>query len=82
MLLVWKPDRPSKHFYRKTPTRPSVDRLDDSKGYVKGNVVITTRFTNFGRNSYKGDFSQIVEEFKTGLQEGGNDERIRLQFGL
>ena len=76
------PIDPQNIFIARHPLAPSVDRLDDSKGYVKGNVVITTRFTNFGRNSYKGDFSQIVEEFKTGLQGGDNDERIRLQFGL
>ena len=29
---------------------PSVDRLDGDEGYVKGNVVITTRFVNLGRN--------------------------------
>ena len=34
---------------------PSVDRLDSTKGYVKGNVVITTRFTNLGRGNFDGD---------------------------
>jgi hypothetical protein len=34
---------------------PSVDRLDSTKGYVKENVVITTRFTNLGRGNFDGD---------------------------
>jgi hypothetical protein len=39
---------------------PSVDRLDETKGYVKGNVVITTRFANLGRGNFNGD---IFREF-------------------
>lgn len=34
---------------------PSVDRIDDSKGYVRGNVVLTTRFANLGRGNFNGD---------------------------
>ena len=61
------PIDPQNIFVARHPLAPSVDRLDDSKGYTKDNVVITTRFTNFGRNSYKGDFTEIVEEFKKHL---------------
>jgi hypothetical protein len=31
--------------------RPSIDRLDNSKGYTKDNVVLTTQFANLGRQS-------------------------------
>ena len=34
---------------------PSVDRLDETKGYIEGNVVITTRFANLGRGNFKED---------------------------
>jgi hypothetical protein len=41
---------------------PSVDRLDETKGYVKGNVVITTRFTNLGRGNFEGDkFREFIK---------------------
>ena len=42
---------------------PSVDRLDETKGYVKGNVVITTRFANLGRGNFNGE--QFKEFIKT-----------------
>ncbi len=35
----------------KYPAKPSIDRLDNNKGYVKGNVVITCMAANYGRNS-------------------------------
>lgn len=35
----------------KYPAKPSIDRLDNDKGYVKGNVVITCMTANYGRNS-------------------------------
>jgi hypothetical protein len=31
--------------------RPSIDRLDNSKGYTKENVVLSTQFANLGRQS-------------------------------
>lgn len=34
---------------------PSVDRLNEKLGYVKDNVVLTTRFTNLGRGNFSGD---------------------------
>jgi hypothetical protein len=33
------------------PQRPSLDRLDPSIGYVKGNVVLTCQFANLGRST-------------------------------
>lgn len=39
-------------------TSPSLDRIDNSRGYEKGNVNIVTRFENMGR----GD--AMIEDFK------------------
>lgn len=35
---------------KKHPQQPSLDRLDKSKGYIKGNVVLTCYSANIGRN--------------------------------
>lgn len=35
----------------KYPAKPSIDRLDCKKGYIKGNVVISCMAANLGRNS-------------------------------
>lgn len=35
----------------KYPAKPSIDRLDNNKGYVKGNIVISCMAANYGRNS-------------------------------
>ena len=38
-------------FKSRYPLAMSVDRLDNEKGYVVGNIVICTRFANLGRGS-------------------------------
>jgi hypothetical protein len=45
----------------KYPLQPSLDRLDGSRGYVKGNVVLCCFVANIGRNT------NSVEEFKNFL---------------
>ncbi len=40
------------------PAKPSLDRLDPEKGYVKGNVVISCMAANIGRNSCDADIFQ------------------------
>lgn len=44
-----------------SPFAVSVERLDNSLGYVPGNVVLASRFANRGRGAYAGD------DFKTRL---------------
>ena len=46
-----------------SPKAPSVDRIEDELGYVRGNFVITTRFVNLGRNKYPQDkFKDFLNE--------------------
>jgi len=35
---------------KKNPQQPSLDRLDQNKGYIKGNVVLSCYSANIGRN--------------------------------
>lgn len=47
------------------PLKPSIDRLDNSKGYIKDNVVITSTFANLGRsNTTVEDFSEFLKLLK------------------
>ncbi len=51
------------------PLAPSVDRLDNNKGYIPGNVVITTRFANCGRRNTEDKFfsEHCLPRLKDGL---------------
>lgn len=42
-------------FVTRSPFAPSVDRLDNTKGYHKDNIVLCTRFANLGRGAYSPD---------------------------
>uniref|UniRef100_A0AAU6VY36 Restriction endonuclease n=2 Tax=unclassified bacterial viruses TaxID=12333 RepID=A0AAU6VY36_9VIRU len=52
------------------PLKPSIDRLDNSKGYIKDNVVITSTFANLGRSN------TTVEDFREFLIILGQQEKI------
>jgi hypothetical protein len=44
--------------------RPSIDRIDNSGGYTKDNVVLTTQFANLGRQSeLPENFQLFIENF-------------------
>ncbi len=49
-------------FIPHSPLAPSVDRLDDTIGYIYNNIVITTRFANLGRCT--GSVQQMNETIK------------------
>jgi hypothetical protein len=38
-----------------SPFAPSVDRIDNGRGYHSDNIVLTTRFANKGRGAYMGE---------------------------
>lgn len=52
------PLNPNDIFKSRCPWSISLDRLDDSKGYVPGNVVLTTRAENLGRKDTPFDVYQ------------------------
>lgn len=47
------------------PLAPSADRLDESRGYDKDNIVICTRLSNLGRQRYDiNKFHEIADQLK------------------
>lgn len=47
------------------PLAPSADRLDESRGYYKNNIVICTRLSNLGRQRYDiNKFHEIADYLK------------------
>ena len=54
-----------KDWMHKHPLAPSIDKIDVSGDYTKDNIVICTRFANFGRNVCDFDrFHEIVKVLK------------------
>lgn len=47
---------------RNSPKCASLDRIDPSKGYIKGNVQFITQFVNLGKNKYPSE--EIYQFFK------------------
>jgi HNH endonuclease len=57
----------------KYPFKPSLDRLDENRGYTKDNIVLCCLAANFGRNS---NSKQEYEEFVNTLIEKGIDKSL------
>lgn len=56
---------PKDVFKKHCPKAISLDRLDDSKGYIPGNVVLTTRGENLGRKDCPVDeYRKYVDQRK------------------
>jgi len=51
------------------PFAPSVERLDNNKGYVLGNVVLATSFANKGRSAYKGSILSFKRKLRKLMRE-------------
>lgn len=60
---------------KKHPQKPSLDRINRLKGYVKGNVVLSCYAANIGRNETP---IEIWEDFLDVLFNGGNKTEKRI----
>jgi hypothetical protein len=48
-----------------SPRKASLDRIDSSKGYVKGNIEFVCVFVNLGKNGFnKKEIFDLLQEFK------------------
>jgi hypothetical protein len=52
---------------------PSIDKINVNGDYTKDNIVITTRFANFGRNVC--DFEKFGDIIKTLTDSRGNNDK-------
>jgi hypothetical protein len=68
LLYKSHPDWMPKH-----PMCPSIDKIDVNGDYTKENIVITTRFANFGRNVC--EFEKFGDIIKTLTDSRGNNDR-------
>jgi hypothetical protein len=74
------PINPQGVFESHNPLAPSLERLDDTKGYIPGNVVLALRLFNLGRQKcpeekFKIQVNQLKEYFK-GKNIGNSLERM------
>ena len=59
------PTSSSSFHNEKSLKKASLDRIDSSKGYIKGNVEFVTQFINLAKNDYsKSDVTNIIDEIK------------------
>jgi len=50
---------------KKTPDRASLDRIDSSKGYVKGNIQFVSLIAQYAKNDWNGD---VIFEFANAVK--------------
>lgn len=63
--LLYK-DHPD--WYPKHPKAPSIDKINEKGDYTPDNIVITSRFANFGRNVYPYDkMQEFVEQLRDSM---------------
>lgn len=65
------PPTTNAYYTYKSLLKASLDRIDSSKGYIKGNVEFVCMFINYGKNSYdRNEVVDIIKKIKNG-QDGG-----------
>jgi hypothetical protein len=63
------------------PFKPSIDRLDNNKGYTKDNIVLCSLMANFARNSLQEEeWIDVVKKFKKELLQKYMDESFRENY--
>lgn len=73
------PINPQGVFESHNPLAPSLERLDDTKGYVPGNVVIALRLFNLGRQrcpeeKFKLQINNLKEHFSGKFSKNGLEQ--------
>lgn len=70
-LCYWTefPINPQGVYEKNNPLAPSLERLDESKGYIPGNVVIALRLFNLGRQrcpekKFRDQVLELKEHFR------------------
>ena len=68
---------------RKTPDRASLDRIDSSKGYVKGNIQFVSLIAQYAKNDWECDvIFEFADAVNRNLSGGaGNCTRVQRCFG-
>ncbi len=59
------------------PLAPSLERLDNKKGYVPGNVVICLRLLNLGRQAYPaGQFEKVMIKLRAHFRDESPESSV------
>lgn len=61
-----------------TPTSASLDRIDPTGGYVKGNVEFVCRFVNMGKQAFN---RKAVQDFIQAVRLSGKPGMVEVRSG-
>ncbi len=72
---------PNDIFESRNNAAMSCDRLDNDKGYIRGNFVITTRFANLGKRTMSNrKFRIFMERWKSDVRNEVREDSIERFF--